>query len=203
MLIKAKQIWMGSLFLAVLLSSGTTSASVIYNFTTTALTGSVATFLGVPIQLTLTDQAVSNGFLNFEQQAVPISVPPALPAFGPLTNGSGIEQFAWGPGGARLPTDNFLDHFSALLTGLPDSPLAGSIRYDGLSDNLRLTYDPSDGRWDGVVFADWNMLCGSPTACTFEGYFVRVPEPGSLALFATGLLAVPLLLGFRRRTRNA
>lgn len=203
MLKKAKQFWMGPLCLAVLLYTGTAGASVIYNFTTTALTGSVATFLGVPIQLTLTDQAVANGLVNFEQQAVPISIPPALPAFGPLTNGSGVEQFAWGPGGTRLPTDSLLEHLIASLTGTPDNPSAGSIRYDGLSDNLRLTYDPSDGRWDGVVFADWNPMCGSPTACTFEGYFVRVPEPASLAVFAAGLLAVSLLLGFRRRTRTA
>lgn len=203
MLIKATQIWIVSLYLAVLFSSGTARASVIYNFTTTALTGSVTTFLGVPIQLTLTDQAVTDGLVIFEQQAVPVSIPPALPAFGPLTKGSGVEQFAWGPSGARLPTDSLFEHLIASFTGTPDSPSAGSIRYDGLSDNLRLTYDPLDGSWDGVVFADWNMACGSPTACTFEGYFVRAPEPASLAIFAAGLLTLPLLLAYRRRTRTA
>jgi hypothetical protein len=203
MLIKAKQIWMGSLFLAVLLSSGTAGASVIYNFTTTALTGSVASFLGVPIQLTLTDQAVSSGFVDFRQDAVLASSPPNPPTYAPVTIGSGVEQFAWGPSGNRLPTDGLLEHFTALLSGLPDSPSAGSIRYDGLSDNLRLTYNPSDHRWNGVVFADWNMMCGSATACTFEGHFVRVPEPATLAMFGAGLFAVPLLLGLRRRTRTA
>lgn len=199
MLKNAGQFWTGPFVLAVLLSSGTAGASVVYNFTTTNLTGSVASFVGVPIQLTLTDLAVSNGFVDFRQDAVPMSGP----GFVPITIGSGVEQFAWGPGGNRLPTDSLFERFIASLTGLPDGPSAGSIRYDGLSDNLRLTYDPSDGLWDGVVSADWNPRCGSETACTFEGYFVRVPEPASLAMFGAGLLALPLLVGFRRGTRRA
>lgn len=199
----AKHLWIGPLCLAALLCGGNAEANVIYNFTTTALTGSVASFMGVPIQLTLTDQAVSNGFVDFKQDAVQTSVPPSPPIFTPVTTGSGVAQFAWGPGGARLPTDSLLEHFIASLTGTPDLPSAGSIRYDGLSDNLRLTYDPLDGRWDGIVFADWNPMCGSATACTFEGYFTQVPEPAVLATFGLGLLALPLLARSRRRAKSA
>lgn len=202
MLKKAQHLWIAPLCLAALLSSGPAGANVIYNFTTTALTGSAASFLGVPIQLTLTDQAVSNGFVDFRQDAVQTSIPPSPPVFAPVTIGSGVQQFAWGPGGNRLPANSLFDHFTAFLTGLPDAPSIGSIRYDGLSDNLRLTYDPSDGRWDGIVFADWNPICGSPTACTFEGYFTRVPEPAVIATFGIGLLALPPLLRIRRRTRS-
>lgn len=201
MLRKAKQLWIVPLCLAVLLYSGAAGASVIYSFTTTALTGSVSSFFGVPIRLTLTDEAVSNGFLSFDQQALLISVAPNPPAFVPVTVGSGIEQLSWGPGGDRLPANSLFDRFTASLTGLPDNPSIGSIRYQGIFDSLGLTYDPSDGRWDGEVFADWNPLCSTPQSCTFEGYFVRVPEPASLAIFAAGLLAVPLLLGRRRKTR--
>lgn len=196
----AKHLWIGSLCLAGSLVTSTASASVIYSFTTTALTGSVGSFSGVPIQLTLTDQAVADGFLDFRQDAVPVS---GSPAFLPVTVGSGVEQFAWGPGGNRLPVKSSLDHFTASVIGLPDGPSAGALRYDGLSDNLRLTYDPSDGRWDGVVFADWNPLCGSLTACTFEGYFVRVPEPAGIATFGVALLSLPVLLRSRRRTADA
>ena len=186
----------------VLWLPATARASVVYDFVTTAYTGSIPEVDGLTdIRLTLSDAAYASGVVGFSQDA---GLTPADP---PTTVGSGVEQFSWWVGD-RLPADASNFHFDATLAVQPDTSLSGDIVFAGLEDTLFLSYDAGAGLWRGSAFSDRPPVCSSdPFTCSFEGYFVLarttastvpMPEPGTPAMFAVGLVALGLAL---RRAR--
>ena len=158
---------------ALIIPSGISQASVLYNFATD--TTSPGTFSGIPVYIEITDQAYADRLVD--------SWSDVLNVFGRVP----IVPYNPSPGSINL------------VIG-PGDALSGHFAVSSQSDTLIM--DNFFGDWKGVYSTDAPIApCNTSNTCKFEGdwQIAAIPEPASLALFGAGCVAATLMSRRRRR----
>jgi hypothetical protein len=160
---------------ALIIPSGVSQASVLYNFVTD--TTSPGTFSGIPVYIEITNQAYADRLID--------SWSDVLNVFGRVP----IVPYNPSPGSINV------------VIG-PDDALSGHFVVSSQSDTLIM--DSYSGGWKGAYSTDAPFApCNISNTCKFEGEWeiTAVPEPTSLALFGAACVAATLVS--RRRRRSA
>jgi hypothetical protein len=158
---------------ALIIPSGISQASVLYNFVTD--TTSPGTFSGIPVYIEITDQAYADKLID--------SWSDVLNVFGRVP----IVPYNPSPGSINV------------VIGL-DNALSGHFAVSSQSDTLIMD-NYVDG-WKGVYSTDAPFApCNTSNTCKFDGEWqvTAVPEPASLALFGAACVAATVMTRRRRR----
>jgi hypothetical protein len=167
-------------------ASAPAQADILYEFTQTSSirAGSPSTMIFITMDFPTPDFSLSTNVTDTPIDLMGFSM--SAPIFGNVD----FSQ--------RQNTSNFPE-WNINITEI-DGLLSGSIFFLDALDSSEFRLSISDNIASFHFVADDAGLCinNESIGCTFNGYFTEIPEPATLALFTTAVMALPL---FRRRTR--